>query len=367
MQSKFGILWTYDGERFLPAARHGLPTAFAEFPSRPIELADAAALGDIARGRSFVHVADLASSATHSENPLRRATVDLGGARTALCVPLHKGDALLGIFVIYRKEVRSFSDKQIALLQSLAAQAVIAMENARLFEEVQARTRDLAESLEQQTATSEVLSAISSSLFELAPLFQKILENAIRVCGAKFGNLNLYDGERFDVVASCNLPREYAETQLNEPLVPHPKSGLGTVAVTHRPVRIEDLRTEQPYREGDSAAVALSDVAGVRTLAIVPMLNDEKLVGTIAIFRQEVNRFSEKQIALLSNFAKQAVIGRKSPAAKGIARVASAADRNVRSAAGHQFIARRSGSRVREDAGERDARLRRGVWSDDLG
>jgi GAF domain len=186
---------------------------------------------------------------------------------------------------------------------SIAAPSV-----ADLQKQVGILTRELKEALEQQTATSEVLSAISSSPGELAPLFQRILENAVRVCGAKFGTLDLYDGERFDVVASYNLPREYAETQLNKPFVPHPKSGLGTIAVTHRPVHIEDLRTMPAYLEQNSAVVALSDIGGARTVVIVPMLNDEKLVGAIAIFRQEVKPFSQKQIALLSNFAKQAVI-----------------------------------------------------------
>ena len=166
----------------------------------------------------------------------------------------------------------------------------------------------MTESLEQQTATSEVLGAISSSLEELAPLFQTVLENAVRVCGAKFGTLNLYDGERFTVVAAHNVPREYADTQLNKPFVPHPKGGLATVAATHRPLHIEDMRTQQPYREGNPAVVAISDLAGARTLAIVPMLKDDKLVGTLGIYRQEVNPFSEKQITLLENFAKQAVI-----------------------------------------------------------
>src|SRR5215470_15905185 len=155
-EARFGILWTYDGERFHPAAVHGLPAAFAEFLSRPIDLMDSAALGDIARARRFVHVADLAGTGTHSESPLRRATVDLGKARTGLGVPLLTDDAVLGIFVIYRQEVRPFSDKQIALLQNFAAQAVIAMENARLLTETR-------EALEQQTATAEVLGVINSS------------------------------------------------------------------------------------------------------------------------------------------------------------------------------------------------------------
>jgi PAS domain S-box-containing protein len=141
--ANFGILWTYEGERFLPAALHGLPAPFAKFLRHPIELRDSAALGDIAHARSFVHVEDLASSRVHSESPLRRATVDLGGARTGLGVPLHKSDTLLGILVIYRQEVRPFSHNEIALLQNFAAQAVIAIENARLFEQLRDRQAEL--------------------------------------------------------------------------------------------------------------------------------------------------------------------------------------------------------------------------------
>ena len=171
----FGILWTYDGGRFYPAAVHGVPAAFSEFLSRPIDLADSAALGDITRARRFVHEPDLLGTKTHSQSPLRRATVDLGKARTGLGVPLLKDDAVLGIFVIYRQEVRPFTDRQIALLQNFAAQAVIAMDNARLLTETR-------QALEQQTATAEVLQVINSSPGDLAPVFDAMLERAMRLC-----------------------------------------------------------------------------------------------------------------------------------------------------------------------------------------
>jgi len=232
----------------------------------------------------------------------------IGDYRTLLGVPLLREGVPVGVMVLVRCVVLPFTEKQIELLTTFADQAVIAIENVRLFEEVQARTRDLTESLEQQTATSEVLGAISSSLEELDPLFQTILENAVRVCGAKFGTMNLYDGEKFAFVAGHNVPREYAETQLNKPFVPHPRGGLGTVAATHRPVHIKDIRTQEPYLEGNPAVVAISDLAGARTIVIVPMLKDDHLIGTLAIYRQEVSPFTEKQITLLGNFAKQAVI-----------------------------------------------------------
>ncbi|MCP4617246.1 MAG: GAF domain-containing protein [Bradyrhizobium sp.] len=251
-----------------------------------------------------VHVADVLEDSEYTWSEAQQ----IGGYRAALGAPLLRDGKVVGVIFVAKTKPEPFSDKQIELVTTFADQAVIAIENVRLFEDLQARTRDLAESLEQQTATSEVLGAISSSLEDLEPLFQKILENAVRVCGAKFGSMNLSDGKMFGMVAGYNLPREYAELYMNKPFLPHPQSGFGTVAATHRAVHIEDIRTQAPYLEGHPAVVAMSDLAGARTIAIVPMLKDEKLVGTIAIYRQEVSRFNEKQITLLSNFAQQAVI-----------------------------------------------------------
>ena len=155
--AKFGILWLYDGERFTVAATHAVPTALVEFVREPPPAAAWASLVDIVRGQNLVHVPDLsATQLYHAGNPGRRAYVDLGGARTLVSVALRKDKALLGAFNVYRQEVRPFSDKEIALVQTFADQAVIAIENARLFEQVQARTREFEESLQQQTATSEV-------------------------------------------------------------------------------------------------------------------------------------------------------------------------------------------------------------------
>src|SRR5262249_48300512 len=143
-----------------------------------------------------------------------------------------------------RAGVRPFTDKQIELVETFADQAVIAIENVRLFDEVQARTRELSESLEQQTATSEVLQVISSSPGELAPVFEAMLANAPRLCNAKFGTLSLYDGDRFRNVALHNVPTEYADIRLREPFRPHPKAGLAHVARTKQIAHTEDLRTQ---------------------------------------------------------------------------------------------------------------------------
>ncbi len=176
-----------------------------------------------------------------------------------------------------------------------------------------ARERDeelahLAEALEQQTATSNVLEVISAAPGELERVFNAMLENATRVCGAQFGTMNLYEGELVKQVAHYNVPRAFAESVDITGFKPHPNSGLGTVARTKQLVHIDDLRTQAPYLEGNPAVVALADLAGARTLVIVPMLKGNNLVGTIGIYRKEVQPFTDKQLELVSNFAKQAVI-----------------------------------------------------------
>jgi GAF domain-containing protein len=198
--------------------------------------------------------------------------------------------------------------EQIELIKTFADQAVIAIENARLFEEVQARTRDLAESLEQQTATSEVLQVISASPGELEPVFQKMLENATRVCGAKFGTMSLVEGDVIRRVASFNVPFTHTDAPETQTFRPHPESGLGQVISTKQVAHIPDLRTSPAYLARNPAVVSFVEAAGARTLTVVPMLKDAELVGMISVYRQEVRPFSDKQVELLSNFARQAVI-----------------------------------------------------------
>jgi GAF domain-containing protein len=226
----------------------------------------------------------------------------LGDYRTILCVPTLREGVPIGLLGLTRSEVQPFTDKQIELVTTFADQAAIAIENARLLNE-------LRQSLEQQTAASQVLSMISSSSAELAPVFQAILANATRLCDAAFGGLSLYDGEVLHFAAHYNIPPEYTDFRLRERLWrPHPRSTMAEVIRTKQPVQANDLRTSSAYLEGDSTVRAIVEKGGARTLSLIPMLKDDKLIGVVAIYRQEVRPFTDKQIALVQNFAAQAVI-----------------------------------------------------------
>src|SRR5262249_10634140 len=236
------------------------------------------------------------------------AFVDLAGARTFLIAPMIKENELIGTIGIYRQEVRPFTDKQIVLVKNFAQQAVIAIENARLLNELRQRTGDLSEALEQQTATSEVLQVISSSPGELAPVFQAILANAVRICGANFGNLYRRDGEEFQLVAHHNTPAALVEERKRKPNRPGPKTALGRMATTKQVVQVADITAGPSYAERDPWTVGAVELAGIRTGVAVPLLKDNELIGAITIYRQEVRPFTDKQIGLISNFARQAVI-----------------------------------------------------------
>ena len=238
--------------------------------------------------------------------------VEGAGARTVLNVPMLKDNAVVGIIVIYRQEVRPFSDKQVELLTNFARQAVIAIENTRLLRELRQRTADLTESLEQQTATSQVLQVISSSPGELEPVFETMLERATRVCEAKFGTLLLYEGSgRFRVAATHGVPPAFAEARKRDPIIesPSPSIGLGLLAASKQVVHHADLPKEWArFGKPDSSGTMIIELGGARTFLGVPMLKEGELIGALGIYRQEVRPFSDKQIELVSNFAKQAVI-----------------------------------------------------------
>jgi GAF domain-containing protein/DNA-binding response OmpR family regulator len=304
-EAKFGTLYLCDGDAFQAAAFHNAPPAFIEARKRaPLRPASDTSLGQAARTKRVAHVIDsMKRESYRRRDPFVVAGAELGGYRTIVSVPMLKDDKLVGVISIYRQEVRPFSEKQIALVTNFAAQAVIAIENARLLNELRQRTADLTEALEQQTATSEVLGVISSSPGELEPVFRALLENAVRICEAKFGNLVLFKGSECRVVAMHGAPRAFEDLRRRDPVVSIDRSPWGTIFETKRMIHIADLAAEQPY-----ARAAVAKLAGARTFIGVPMFKENELIGGIAIYRQEVRPFSDKQIALLTSFARQAVI-----------------------------------------------------------
>jgi GAF domain-containing protein len=219
---------------------------------------------------------------------------------------LHEGSPI-GAIAVARSEPGPFSVEHIELVKTFADQAVIAIENARLFEAEQASKRELQEALEQQTASSDVLQLISSSPGELRPVFDAMLANATRICEANFGLLARLHGDVAEAVATLGLPPELSAVWQSPGPVPR-QSALGRVIETKQTVHIIDITTDQGYAEHDPLRAAAVELGGFRTLLVVPMLKDDELIGAFSIFRQEVRAFTDKQIELVSNFAKQAVI-----------------------------------------------------------
>jgi signal transduction histidine kinase len=223
----------------------------------------------------------------------------VGGFRTLLGVPLLREGAPIGVVTLQRKFVQPFTDKQIELVKTFADQAVIAIENVRLFEAEQQRTRELSEALERQTAISEVLQVISSSAGTLEPVFETILANATRICEAAFGSMLLVEGDEFRRVALHNAPREFAEFSEKTPRLT--ASNFAHTINAMRAVQIADMAAEDPN-------APIAKYGGARTLVTVPMLKQNEPIGVIGIYRREVRPFTDKQIELVTNFARQAII-----------------------------------------------------------
>ena len=299
-----GSLARWDGDALHHVALKWAQPAFAELMMRtPIHPNPKTNIGRMLATKTVVHVPDLAAQPAYIEQrePEIVAAVEIGHTRTVLAVPMLRESELIGAVILGREEVRPFTDKQIALVKNFAAQAVIAIENTRLLNE-------LRESLERQMATSEVLRVISSSPGDLQPVFEAMLANATRICEAKFGVLALSEGDAFRTVALHGAPPAYAEARRREPVIrPGLETGIGRAASTRQPVQIADIRAEPAYIN-DPQRFAILDLAGARTMLNVPMLKEDALVGVVAIYRQDVRSFTDKQIELVQNFAAQAVI-----------------------------------------------------------
>ncbi len=311
-EASYGAMWLWDGSSIRAAALHGaLPEAYLErlrggvvFRPSP-NMPGMRAMTE----RKPIQVTDLREEPAYLANdPLAVAAVEDAGIRTLVCVPLYKDDQAVGNITIYRREVRLFSDNQVELLANFASQAVIAIENTRLFSELRQRTDDLSESLEQQTATSEILRVISSSPGEVEPVFEAMLANAVRICDASFGMLFRIEDGAVSAAAMFGVPPAFAEFWQRGPQRPGRRTAFARVIETGQMVHVADVKAEQAYVDGEPVLVAAVNLGGFRTLLNVPMLKDNELIGIIAIYRQEVRSFTDKQIALMQNFAAQAVI-----------------------------------------------------------
>src|SRR6516165_7851043 len=297
---QFCFVYRFDGQLLHFVAHHSLTPEVFEmnrraFPAPPSRRS-AAARAILERG--FVQIPDIKADPDYTLGPM----AVVGDYRSVVAVPILRDCLAVGSIAVARAQAGLLPDPQIELLKTFADQAAIAIENVRLFAAEQQRTQELSESLEQQTATADVLRVISTSPGDLKPVFQAMLENAIRICEATFGNLLLYEGDAFRRVATHNAPPNYSAFILREPLIHRRRSrSLNRLIETKQAVHVTDMAVDGPE-------APVTKFGGARTLLNVPMLKENELIGTIAIYRQEVRPFSDKQIDLVKNFAAQAVI-----------------------------------------------------------
>jgi len=288
-----------DGDAFRMRAQHGFtPEALQWAMEHPAPMDRGSATGRAGLEGRAIQIADVLSDPEYRA----RGYVQAFGYRTILSVPLLREGITIGTFNLTHDEVNPFTDKQIELVTTFADQAVIAIENVRLFEAEQERTRELTESLQQQTATADVLKVISRSAFELQPVFESVAESAVRLCGADKAFVWRFDGELLRMVVAYNASPELKEFIEKNPIWPGQETTAGRAALERRTIQIPDVQADAEYRYGSRITNP------VRTTLAVPILKDDDLLGMIGIYRLEVRPFTDKQIGLLETFADQAAI-----------------------------------------------------------
>ena len=327
------VIFRQDNGVYRFAAGYSVNPEYLEIERQnPILPGPETVVGRAALSRSVAQIDDAWTDPLYQ----KKRDAKIAGVRSMIGVPLMREGEPIGVIALARGRVEPFVEREIELVATFADQAVIAIENVRLFEAEQQRTRELTESLEQQTATSEVLKVISSSPGELQPVFATMLEKAVRICDAKFGNVYRWDGEALNMVAALNTPAAFAEAQKRSAFRPRPNSPISRMLATKSAVHIADIQATESYLEGDPVTVASFELAGLRTLLVVPMLKDNELIGALTLNRQEVRPFTDKQIALVTGFANQAVIAiENTRLLSELREVAGAADGDGGSATGH--------------------------------
>ena len=302
--ARYCLVTRLDGDQLHLVSLHGVNAAgtSALRAAWPQNLTTSTAISARAiRERGVVNVADLLALSDEEYAPEMKQACELAGFRSGLAVPMMRDQQMIGAITVNRAETGLYAAKEVALLQTFARQAVVAVENVRLFNETK-------EALERQTASAEILRVISSSVADASPVFDKILESAARLTGSDFGIVMRYDAGHYSAVATTLVPDPAFQTFMRAPRQWGPTTGLGRIAATLKPVNIPDLLDYEAYRLGDPNAVAAVKLGTVRSWLGVPMLRHGELIGAILVYRKELKPFDDRQTALLQTFADQAVI-----------------------------------------------------------